>query len=169
MLASRMEKPPVEIVVSAVVIASNSGSPQCAAAAPPHGERDVDAVQDARRLTRAGAELCADGAGGFCFHQVHAALTELGQQRQHENEDTHAAHPLRERAPELDAPRQRRRRREDGRAGRRQAGDGLENGVDKAAAAAEKYGSAPNTLSAIQHSATQTKPSRVWSRACPRG
>ena len=24
-----------------------------------HGERDVDAVQDARRLTRAGAELCA--------------------------------------------------------------------------------------------------------------
>ena len=29
----------------------------------------------------------------------------------------------------------------------------------------KKYGSAPNTLSAIQHSATQTKPSRVWSRA----
>ena len=27
MLASRMEKPPVEIVVSAVVIASNSGRP----------------------------------------------------------------------------------------------------------------------------------------------
>ena len=103
-----------------------------------HGERDVDAVQDARRLTRAGAELCADGAGGFRFHQVHAALAELGQQRQHQNEDTHAAHPLRERAPELDALRQRRRRREDGRAGRRQAGDGLENGVDKAAAAAEK-------------------------------
>ena len=103
-----------------------------------HRERDIDAVQDARRFTRAGAELRADGAGGFRLHQVHAALTELGQQRQHQHKDTHAAHPLRECAPELKAARQRRGRREDRRAGRRQAGDRFKNSVDKPAAAAEK-------------------------------
>ena len=135
-----------------------------------HGERDVDAVQDARRLTRAGAELCADGAGGFRFHQVHAALAELGQQRQHQNEDTHAAHPLRERAPELDALRQRRRRREDGRAGRRQAGDGLENGVDKAAAAAEKNTAARRTRSARSSTVPRRQSRRASGAArCPRG
>ena len=50
------------------------------------------------------------------------------------NDTAHAAEPLRQRAPELDAARQRGRRAEDGGARRREAGNGLKQRVHIAAA-----------------------------------
>ena len=103
-------------------------------------EENVDAVKHFGRVVRARQQLGGDGAGAFGLHQVDAALAELRHQREQQDENAHAAEPLRQRAPELDAARQRGRRAEDGGARRREAGNGLEQRVHIAAAAAERIG-----------------------------
>ncbi len=106
-------------------------------------EENVDAVKHFGRVAFVrGSSLEEMGPGLSAFIRLTLPLAELWHQREQQDENAHAAEPLRQRAPELDAARQRGRRAEDGGARRREAGNGLKQRVHIAAAAAERIGAA---------------------------
>ena len=94
------------------------------------GQREIDRVEDLRRVGHPRHHLRHGRAGAFRAEQMDALPALEPQDRHHEHQNAHAADPVRKAAPEQHAVAQRLDVRQDGRAGRREAGDHLKHRVE---------------------------------------
>ena len=92
---------------------------------------DVDEVEYLRRLAHARHELADCRSRELRTHDVHRMLPAHRHYRQHEHQHTHAAYPLGQQPPQHAAPAERLNVGQHRSAGRREAGHGLKQRIDK--------------------------------------
>ena len=96
-----------------------------------HGQTEVDRVQDGRGVAHMRRHLGDRGAGAFRTHEEDGLSAREREHDQHEHEHAHAADPVRQAAPEHGGVAERLDVAENGRAGRGEAGNRLEERVDE--------------------------------------
>ena len=94
-----------------------------------HGKGKVDAVQDLSGGLHLRHKLVHLRAGAFGFHQVDVRAASQRQQREQKHQNTHAANPVGEAAPEQNAVGQPLHGGQDAGTGGGKAGDRLKQGI----------------------------------------
>ena len=94
-----------------------------------HGHEDIDEVEGHGRLLQMGHELADGRAGGLGLHEVDIGTAGKGDDGQDEDENTHAADPVGEGAPEEGGVGQCLDVGQDGSSGRGEAGYRLKQGI----------------------------------------
>ena len=103
------------------------------------GQGNIEQVQDLRGVPQLRDKLAHCGAGHLGAEHMDRPAGEVRHHRDHQNQHAHAAHPVREAAPELHGMAHGFHVGQDGRAGGRKAGDRLKEGVDIAGDAAADH------------------------------
>ena len=102
-------------------------------------QTDIDHIENHGSMAGTRNQFAYCRSGNLRTHDVHRMLPAHGQYRHQEDQHTHSANPVGEHPPEHYAPRHAVEVRQYRGSGRREARDGLEQGIDIVRYAAGEY------------------------------